>query len=300
MGVPTAITRPVPAPMISAIKGLRHVVALSGLAIALLVLVLLVLLGGWEYYRAPIAERSFMEANRLLRPSAPVGHALGIGGFLMMLVPIAYSIRKKVRRFRDAGNIQTWLEVHIFAGIVGPAMVTFHTSFKFNGIVSVAYWSMVTVVLSGFVGRYLYVRIPKTIRGVELTQMQLDERARALSERIAAAKLPAGTLAEIDAFERRIQPEPSPSYWSLFTGERLMRRELKTLRAAKRSTLLDETLALIAERATLRRRIAYLKKTKTAFDAWHVFHMPLVYIMFAIVAIHVAVTIYMGYVPFAG
>ena len=44
--------------------------------------------------------------------------------------------------------------------------------------------------------------------------------------------------------------------------------------------------------------IAYLKKTKTLFDLWHVFHMPLVYIMFVIVLMHVAVTMYMGYVPF--
>ncbi|MEO8679611.1 MAG: hypothetical protein ABI665_11230, partial [Vicinamibacterales bacterium] len=75
--------------------------------------------------------------------------------------------------------------------------------------------------------------------------------------------------------------------------------ELKALRASARSQLHDDALALIAERATLRRRIAYLKKTKTLFDAWHVFHMPLVYIMFVIVTMHVAVTLYMGYVPFA-
>jgi hypothetical protein len=285
--------------MTSAIKGLRHVVVLSVLFIGGLAVALLVGLNGWEYYRAPIAERSFIAANRWLRPSAPVGHALGIGGFLMMLVPVAYSIRKKVRRFRDLGRIQTWLEVHIFSGIVGPALVTFHTSFKFNGVVSVAYWSMVTVVLSGFVGRYLYVRIPKTIRGVELTQAELDARARELSQRIADEALPPSTLAAIEAFEHRIQPPPSPSYISLFAGERRMQRELRALRADARSQLHDDALAFIAERATLRRRMAYLKKTKVLFDAWHVFHMPLVYVMFVIVVVHVAVTIYMGYVPFA-
>ena len=61
----------------------------------------------------------------------------------------------------NVGSMPLWLEVHIFCGIVGPVLVTFHTSFKFNGIISVAYWSMMAVMLSGFVGRYLYVRIPK-------------------------------------------------------------------------------------------------------------------------------------------
>ena len=79
-----------------------------------------------------------------------------------------------------------------------------------------------------------------------------------------------------------------------------MRRELAALRAAAPTHRLHGTaLSLIGERATLRRRMAYLKKTKRLFDAWHVFHMPLVYVMFAIVVMHVAVTIYMGYVPFA-
>jgi hypothetical protein len=300
---PTAAvaSTPIPNSVTNAVKGLRHVVALSTLAIIGLSVAILVGLDGWEYYGAPLSERSFLVANRWLRPSAPVGHALGIGGFLMMLVPVIYSIRKKVKRFRDFGRIQTWLEVHIFSGIVGPAMVTFHTSFKFNGIVSVAYWSMVAVVLSGFVGRYLYVRIPKTIRGQELTQAELDQRARELSERLAEAALPAPTLAAIEGFEQRVQPSPRPSYLSLFVGERRMQRELKQLRrgGADRAQLHDAAIQLIAERATLRRRIAYLKKTKVLFDAWHVFHMPLVYVMFVIVAAHVAVTLYMGYVPFA-
>ncbi len=182
MGTPAAaVSRLLPSVAAAPIRTLRHVVVLALFAIIALATWLLVGLDGWGYYRAPLSERSFMAANRWLRPSAPVGHLLGIGGFLMMLVPVAYSIRKKVKRFRDAGRIQTWLEVHIFSGIVGPALITFHTSFKFNGLVSVAYWSMVTVVLSGFVGRYLYVRIPKSIRGQELTQSELDARALALS-----------------------------------------------------------------------------------------------------------------------
>ncbi len=218
----------------------------------------------------------------------------------MMLVPVAYAIRKKVRRFREAGSIQTWLEVHVFCGIVGPVLVTFHTSFKFNGIVSVAYWSMVTVVLSGFVGRYLYTRIPRSIRGQELSKAELDAQAEALSRQIAEASLPEHTLAAIEAFEHRVHPPESPSYLSLFVGEWRMRRELAVLRAtASDHHLHDAALSLIAQRATLHRRIVYLKKTKTMFDAWHVFHMPLVYVMFVIVVMHVAVTLYMGYVPFA-
>lgn len=60
----------------------------------------------------------------------------------------------------------------------------------------------------------------------------------------------------------------------------------------------EQVIVIATEHATLLRRMVYLRKTKRLFDLWHVFHMPLVYIMFAIVVGHVAVALYMGYVPF--
>ena len=278
---------------------LTHVVSISLLTIAVVTAVVLVGFDGWTYYRLPLDERSFAAANRWLRPSAPIGHLLGITGLLLMLVPVCYAVRKKVRALRDLGSMPAWLNVHIFAGIVGPACVTLHTSFKFNGIVSVAYWSMVAVVLSGFVGRYLHALIPRSLRGQELTKAELDRRAVVLSEQLAAARLPSLALARIADFERAVHPPDRPSYASLFFGEWTMLRAIARLQRSEASgALYADAVALITERAILMRRIAYLQKARRLFDAWHVFHMPLVYIMFIIVLMHVAITLYMGYVPF--
>jgi hypothetical protein len=284
---------------------LGHALVLSAVAVALFTAFVLVGLGGWGYYTTPVAVRGYARAHRLLRPAGRAGHLFGVGGFVLMLVPVAYSVRKKLKRFRDAGSIKTWLEVHVFCGIVGPVLVTFHTSFKFNGIVSVAYWSMVAVVLSGFVGRYLYVRIPRSIRGQELTQVELDARAAALARQIAEAQLPERLLTRIDELEHQVVPATGQplSFVALLTGEVRMRRALARFRGEVSTddtapALHREAIDLIAERATLLRRTAYLKKTKKLFDLWHVFHMPLVYVMFGIVIMHVAVTMYMGYVPF--
>jgi cytochrome b561 len=48
----------------------------------------------------------------------------------------------------------------------------------------------------------------------------------------------------------------------------------------------------------LQQRRHTLAATKRLFDLWHVFHLPLVWVMFAIVSLHVAVALYLGYVPF--
>jgi hypothetical protein len=283
---------------------MANALSLSVVAVVAFVAFVLVGLDGWAYYATPVAVRGYAKAHRLLRPSGHAGQWFGIGGFLLMLVPVVYALRKRVRRFREVGSMKTWLEVHVFAGIVGPVLITFHTSFKFNGIVSVAYWSMVAVMLSGFVGRYLYGRIPRTLRGVELTRGELDARATKLSLELAGSALPPAVMKKIAAFERAVVPSNnSVSLVGLFFGELGMRRQLDRLRrdvehAQVAPDLYHSTIILIAERATLLRRAAYLHKAKKLFDVWHVFHMPLVYVMFAIVVLHVAFTLYLGYLPF--
>jgi hypothetical protein len=286
-------------------RSVGNVLAVSGLTVAAIAGIVLVGLDGWSYYSAPAGVRGYNSLHRLLRPSGTIGQPFGVGGFVLMLVPVAYALRKKVARLRNVGSMKTWLDVHIFCGIVGPVLVTFHTSFRFNGLVAVAYWSMIAVVLSGFAGRYLYVRIPRGMRGIELSRAELDARAAELSQRLADARLPPPLISKVGAFERGAVPSPesSPSLAGLFFGELRVRRELAMLgrdieEAGVAPDLLHEIAGVIAERATLLRHAAYLGKTKAMFDIWHVFHMPLVYVMFGIVVLHVAFTLYMGYVPF--
>lgn len=94
------------------------------------------------------------------------GHGLGILGFLLMLMTeTLYSIRKRMRNVRF-GRMSLWLQFHIFTGLVGPYMVLLHTSWKFNGLAGVTTLLTVVIVISGFVGRYVYTRIPRTAEGV--------------------------------------------------------------------------------------------------------------------------------------
>jgi hypothetical protein len=96
------------------------------------------------------------------------GHTLGIlGFFLMILTETVYSLRKRTRSARW-GKMSEWLEFHIFTGLVGPYMVFLHTSWKFNGLAGAVTLMTVIVVISGFIGRYIYTRIPRTADGIEL------------------------------------------------------------------------------------------------------------------------------------
>jgi hypothetical protein len=267
--------------------------------------VVLVVFDGWAYYTSPLGVRGYRPEHRLLRPSGPVGLTLGVAGALAMLSTLPYAVRKRWRALSRLGTMKGWLEVHIFFGVVGPILVTFHTSFKFNGLISAGYWLMMTVWASGFIGRYLYMRIPKSIRGAELTRDEVEGQLEDVRRRLLDASVPPGVARELEAFHASVAPAPGrvPGALDLFLGELRVRTKLALARRRLREAGVDlqdvnAAVALASERAVIARRLAHLQRTRHLFELWHVFHRPLVFAMFLIVALHVGIAIYFGYVGF--
>lgn len=122
--------------------------------------------------------------TRAIPPAGALfGHLLGILGFILMLMTeILYSIRKRSRSARW-GSMASWLQFHIFTGLVGPYLVLLHSSWKFNGLAGATTLLTFLIVISGFIGRYIYTQIPRTLDGVEIEtpsgQFQANSLARA-------------------------------------------------------------------------------------------------------------------------
>ena len=283
-------------------RALTHVLVIAALFCGAVAFLLLTIFDGWEYYRAPLTSRGYLPAHALLRPSGVVGLTLGVAGVVAMLCTIPYAVRKRWKRLSTVGVLKNWLELHIFFGVVGPVLITFHTSFKFNGLISVGYWLMMTVWASGFVGRYLYVRIPKTIRGVELSRREVEERLDALRDQLRSAPMGDAARRHMSVFEASIDVDRrrARGVIDLFFGDARERLRLWLLSRRLRAAGLDadtlhDCIALASERLTLARRVIHLQRTHRLFEAWHIFHRPLVSAMFLIVGIHVAVALYLGY-----
>jgi uncharacterized membrane protein (DUF106 family) len=137
------------------------------------------------------------------------GHLLGVLGFILMLMTeLLYSLRKRSRTARW-GRMSDWLEFHIFTGLVGPFMVLLHSSWKFQGLAGAVMLMTVVIVLSGFVGRYIYTAVPRTVDGVEVQTAVLEQ-----------------AMAEVDAEVKRMEAEEQG------VGERLegLKKERELLR----------------------------------------------------------------------
>ncbi len=258
---------------------------------------------GFDYYTTPLEERFFDASHNSLKPSGTIGHGLGIIGSLMMLIGVAvYIIRKRVRRFGRIGLLKHWLEFHIFLCSVGPMLVLFHTAFKFGGIVAVSFWSMVAVVLSGIMGRYIYVQIPRSISGKELS---LNE-VRLLDEELTQKLKGKTNLSEelqitINTFDLNSYISSNSNFITVLlkgysvTNElfKKVKKDLSQNNVPKHNR--KEILKLTKNKLALDRKIKLLRSMQNIFKYWHIFHLPFAIIMLVIMLVHVGVTIAFGY-----
>lgn len=236
---------------------------------------------GGNYYKLPIENRYYTatgEVNTLheqLKPSGIIGHGLGIIGSTLIVVGLfGYMARKRMKIFAQFGVLKYWLEFHIFLCTLGAIMVLFHTSFKFGGIVSIGFWSMVIVWVSGVIGRFIYLQIPRSIEGRELS------------------------LGEINDQEDELELEISTRYKINFA-------EIKQLKFAQIKKILKsrniigheyvKLKRLVKSKKKIERRIKHLDKMQLFFRYWHVAHLPFALIMLVIMIIHIGVSIFWGY-----
>jgi hypothetical protein len=265
-----------------------------------------ILLRNYDYYASSAMERPYHPRYDTLKPSGFESHGFGIAGTAMIMMGVVmYSTRKRVKLFSRVGKIKNVLEFHIFLCLLGPMLVMYHTTFKFGGIVAVAFWSMMAVVASGVIGRYLYIQIPKGIQGNELTARELEEQSRALLSRLENEYgLAPQIVHTIDSLaltkKQSTQMSSVQVLMSLMASDITRRREVAKIRRYLERQKVDghfiKKISQIAnQHIVLKRRIASLEKLQELFHYWHVIHLPFSIIMFVILIVHVGVAITFGY-----
>ncbi|MBI2568813.1 MAG: hypothetical protein HYV63_17475 [Candidatus Schekmanbacteria bacterium] len=257
---------------------------------------------GAAYYARPLEERPHHAGYWSLKPGGSRGHLYGAAGSAMMVLMLSYSLRKRSRRLRRVGPTRYWLDAHIYFGIFGPLLIVLHSSLKVGGLVALSFWSMVAVAASGLVGRFLYVRIPRTRAGDELSLaavQRLDEELTAVLEQrfgVPPAQL-AALSGEISALPGRARGRRRMLRAMLLDGFRT-RRRLRGLTATLGhvpAATAREMRDLLLRKAMLARRVALWDDMQRLFHYWHVFHKPFAIVMYLFMIVHVAVALATGY-----
>jgi hypothetical protein len=258
---------------------------------------------GWPYYRLPMAERLQHPWHTMLKPNGTIGLVYGYAGSFLILLLLAYSARKRWRPLQRLGVLRKWLDVHITCGLLGPAFVTLHAGFKFQGAIAIGYWAMIGVMASGFVGFYLYRQIPRALAGhadeSELLRAEIDALDRELAERFGLGADDIETLRRAAGSERATQLGPVASLGFLLVQDvafafGLQRLRHTGLRRHGRAEM-RRLRALSRRRVVVERRRAFLRQTEALFGYWHAIHKPFAIIGYSMMALHIGVAIWLGY-----
>jgi hypothetical protein len=264
---------------------------------------------GWQYYSAPMGVKLRHPLNGLLKSSQSLGLWMGIIGLALFLFLWAYPFRKKVKALAWTGPVGEWMRVHVVAGLAIPLIVAVHAGWRFDGFIGIGYMSMLIVTLSGIVGRYLYIHIPRGQNGLEMSLEEVGNERRSLIARIAAA-----SGLEPEEVEKRMAVDMQPykgldplrsmvrmvrddfTRWkSLQSLEHELRRR-RPNHEALRGHALRETMRLARREMALAQQVRMLNVTQVVFGYWHVAHRPFAITALVAILIHVVSALVIGVV----
>ncbi len=233
-----------------------------------------------------------------------LGYTLGTIGALLILWLMYYGVRK--RRYRStSGTVQGWLSAHVYLGVSLLVIVTLHTGFELGwNVHTLAYVLMVSVVLSGFWGVFVYMRIPRAMtenlgeETLDAVLLRIADIDREMREK--ALSLPDRLFVLID---RSVAGgRLGGSFMRLVTGRDPDCPTLAAVRAwpgvakslkGEASRLDKEVFNLLLQKDQLLARARRDLQHKALLDLWLYFHVPLAFMLLAALIAHVvAVFIY--------
>jgi len=221
-----------------------------------------------------------------------------IGSVMMFIGAFFYVIRKKVRRMSRLGKLKDWLDIHILLCLFGPLLIVYHSGFSVTATNSaIAFYSMMIVVASGVVGRYIYRHFQISLSGERSTLKELEEEIVTLDEKIKTTLQDSGKLLESIShfFGLREQHASIGLFNSIylmlkidFMEGKLKKQILRYLKERKYYILEGSLELILIKRISLEKKIFNLEATTKLFSIWHKMHVPFIWILIVAFILHIA------------
>jgi hypothetical protein len=256
-----------------------------------------------------VAGAYALARSGLFKAGDDLGYGIGVAGGVLMLLLMLYPARKYLRLMRNAGHVKLWFWMHMVCGIAGPWLILVHSTFRVGSLnAGVALYSMLIVVASGLVGRFLFARVQQQLDGGQASLRQRREQlGLAGSQARSMFAFAPAIEARLQAFEQRELPSgdgrtvPLLQLLAVPLRHALEQRRCRTqldqalLERAQAEAWSDEQLRQRRARVhrSLRRyfdavlRVAHFSLFDRLFALWHVAHMPFVVLLAISAVVHV-------------
>jgi Fe-S-cluster-containing hydrogenase component 2 len=252
---------------------------------------------GYWMLRQDGLEPALAEMNVSYLAGSKVALMCGYLGTALMVLSMAYLVQRRFGWFRKTATNQFWLDVHIMTGIVGPLFILLHSALRLTTWVSIPFWSMTAVVISGLVGRYLYTLVPALSNKREL---EILAHRRAITE--LAVDRP-GLAACANALLAREAERAERSWqvgllgllpWVLLDDLRRIgsrRRERRALRGFAPRRVARAIAGRIDRVVFCERRNQLAPRSKALLKAWKRVHIPFSLVLLVTMVAHIAIAL---------
>jgi len=168
--------------------------------------------------------------------------------------------------------------------------------------VAISFWSMVAVFLSGIIGRFIYIQIPRSIEGRELSLHEIKDLKSDIGEILNNSfKIDEESYkAIVDSTKKKVEIYHDNFFIRNF---RKYRDDVSTIRDVKSvmkknqipQDQYKQIIKLVKNEISINRRIDRLVTMQNLFKYWHVAHLPFALVMLVIMIVHVIVTVVFGF-----
>lgn len=247
--------------------------------------------------------------GRLYKAGSGIGYDMGLAGGLLMLSLLIYPLRKRMRFLDRLGSMGGWFRYHMTAGILGPTLILFHSTFHIGSMnARVALYAMLLVVFSGVVGRFLYRRVHRGLYGRQLCLADAQGELAESMERLGAVySLLADIEPRLQGFHRHAFTTPAGlpgRVWHFIALRAASRRLALSIQHDVRKVLSrlvkeggltrgeGKAHYLLAKQQTDRYlsaivSVSQFKQWERLFSLWHAVHIPFLYLLLISGVIHV-------------
>lgn len=253
---------------------------------------------GASFYALSLDARVEHDDYRVLGPSGLVGHGYGIVGTGLILLNLLYLVRRLLAKL-PLGPMKAWLDLHVFTGLSGGMLILFHSAFQLRTpITAISAVSLIIVIATGILGRWLYALAPGVDDGELAEQLRgLDVLAPGSGERVrgALASLPPSRL-EDPTFLRAVAHLPR-ALGRAGARRRAARSAIREATAARELDRHERQLLRRIERRTVKLagRAATAAGASALLRTWRGLHRLLAILMLLTVPVHIGVAWLYGY-----
>ncbi|MBL8839946.1 MAG: hypothetical protein JNL90_00270 [Planctomycetes bacterium] len=250
-----------------------------------------------SYYMAPLGAQALDPRHAALRSSGRVGLALGVVAAALMVLNLAYLVRRRWVGASWLGSLRGWMDLHVVSGLLAGGCVLLHAAGHLRSAsATVASVALAIVLFTGVIGRYVLAQLPRTREGRELSLDEANARFAELRAQLSEFGLPP---LELPPSESLRAISRGRALLGVLFGDPVARAAHERYRALLRDRTPEAAIRRRIEPlldSILReaQRLARLRDLSALMASWRFLHRWLALVMVGTAICHIALAVRWG------